>query len=122
MYYLFYWGNINMLWVSALAIGIVIIAGFMMLAKLLKKEPIPVSYKGIHIVATAIGAVIALITALTVDSRLWTNIVLAVIIVILGLVMALGKLKKNSAMRVLFFHATIGIICYSLFLYYIITM
>jgi len=122
MSYLFLVGGVNMLWVSALAIGIVILVGFMMVAKIRKREPIPLVYKGIHIVATVIGAVIALIAALTVDSRLWTNIILAVIIVILGLFMALGKLKKDSAMKVLYLHASIGIICYSLFVYYIATM
>lgn len=119
---LFSLGNIGMLWVSALAIGIVIIVGFLMVFKIKKKEPIPTSFKGIHVVATIIGAVLALIAAITIDSRLWTNIILATIIVILGLVMALGKLKKQSAIKVLFVHAAIGITCYSIFLYYIITL
>jgi len=114
-------GGVNMLWVSALAIGIVIIVGIMMVSKIRGRKPIPTSYKGIHIIATIIGAVIALYAAITIDSRLWTNVILAVIIVALGLTMALGKLKKSTAKTVLFVHAAIGITCYSIFVYYIIT-
>lgn len=111
-----------MLWVSALAIGIVILVGFMMVLKIKSRKPIPTLYKGIHVIATIVGAVIALIAAITTDSRLWTNIILATIIVILGVIMAVGKLKKKTAIKVLFLHAIIAITCYSIFLYYIITL
>lgn len=117
----FFIGNINMLWFSALAIGIVIIVGFLMALKYKKREPVPVSYKVIHIVGTIIGALIALLAACMGDTRIWMNVILAVLIVILGLPMAFHKVKKNSARIVLYAHASIAIICYSLFLYYILT-
>ena len=75
----------------------------------------------VHIAATAIGAVIALVAALMGDTRLWTNIILAVIIVALGAYMALGKLTKSSAKTILLLHAGIGITCYVIFVYYIVT-
>lgn len=114
-------GGVSILWVSALAIGIVIIVGIMMFSRIKARKPIPTFYKGIHIIATVIGAVIALYAAFAIDSRLWTNVILAVIIVALGLTMAWGKLKKSTAKTVLFVHAGIGITCYSIFVYYIIT-
>jgi len=118
----FFIGNFNLLWIAALAIGIVIIVGFMMVSKRKKRQPVPVSYKLTHLIATIIGAVIALVAAVMGDTRIWTNVILAVIIVILGLVMAFGKLKKSSAKTILLFHAAIGIICYIIFVYYIIDL
>ncbi|GEM_PF-2247067 len=118
----FFIGEFNMLLVSALAIGLVIIVGFLMVSKIKKREPIPISYKIIHATATFIGALIVVIAAFMGDFRLWTNIILALIIVALGLWMAFGKLKKPVAKSVLVCHATIGIICYIIFIYYIITL
>lgn len=115
----FFIGSFNMLWVAALAIGVVVVDGFMMLARHKKHEPVPVSYKAVHIVATAIGAAIALIAALMGDLHIWVNIVLAVIIVALGLLMAFRMVKKETAKRVLNAHIAIAIVCYTLFLYYI---
>jgi len=117
----FFIGEFNMLWPSALAIGIVIIGGFMMALKYKKREPVPVSYKVVHIVGTVVGALLALIAAWMGDTRIWMNVVLAVVIVILGLLMAFRIVKKNSAKMVLYAHASIAVICYSLFLYYIFT-
>lgn len=120
--FVFFAGGVNILLVSALAIGIVIIVGIMMYLRIRNRKPIPTSYKAIHGIATIIGAVLALYAAITFDSRIWTNVILAVIIVALGLAMASGKLKKSNAKNVLYVHAGIGITCYCIFLYYIITL
>lgn len=116
----FFVADNNILWFSALAIGIVIVVGFMMASKHKKRERVPVSYKVVHIVGTIIGASLAFIAALMGDTHIWVNIVLATIIVILGAMMGLGKVTKSSAKKVLYAHASIAIICYTLFLYYII--
>ncbi|MDL2215250.1 hypothetical protein LJC00_03585 [Dysgonomonas sp. OttesenSCG-928-M03] len=115
-------GGINMLYVSALAIGIVVISGFIMVSQRKKKESAPTLYRAIHIIGTLIGASIVVVAAFMGDNRLWTNIVLATIIVILGAILGFGKPKKSSAKYIFYSHATIGIICYSIFLYYVATM
>lgn len=118
----FFIDNFNMLWIAVLAIGIVIIFGFLMVSKRKSKQPVPTSYKAIHIVGTIIGAVIALIAALMGDTRIWVNVILAVLIVVLGVFMGLGKLTKSTAKPVLYSHAVIAIVCYTIFLYYIIAL
>jgi hypothetical protein len=117
--FMFYLANFNMLWISALAIGIVIIVGFLMVSKRKKKEPVPTLYKAIHGIGTIIGASIVVIAAFMGDTRLWTNIILATIIVVLGLIMSFGKLTKSSAIKILNLHMIIAITCYVIFLYYI---
>ena len=114
-----YLENLNALWISALAIGIVIITGFLMISKRKRKESVPVFYKAIHGIGTAIGASIVVIAAFMGDTRLWTNIILATIIVILGLTMSFGKLTKSTAKKILTFHMAVAITCYIIFLYYI---
>lgn len=114
--------DINILWLSALAIGIVIIVGFLMASKHKKREPVPVSYKVIHIAGTIVGASLALFAALMGDTHIWVNVILAIIIVILGIMMGLGKVTKSSAKKVLYTHASVAIVCYTLFLYYIIAL
>ena len=109
-----------MLIIAAISIGIVIIVGFMMASKRSKREKVPPVYKIVHGGFTFIGAALVLVAALMGDNRLWTNIILAAIIVILGIVMALGKVNKSTAKPVLYTHASIGIICYAIFLYLVI--
>jgi len=118
----FFFGSVNMLYVSALAIGIVIIVGFIMFSKRKKRESVPTLYKAIHIIGTLIGASIVVVAVFMGDTRLWTNVVLATIIVILGLILGFGKPKKSSAKYIFYSHATIGIICYCIFLYYIASL
>lgn len=108
-----------MLLIAAISIGIVIIVGFIMASKRSKREKVPSICKIVHGGFTFIGATLVLIAALMGDTRLWTNIILATIIVILGIVMALGKVNKSTAKPVLYTHATIGIVCYAIFLYLI---
>ena len=106
-----------MLEISVILIGIVIIVGFLMASKKNKREAVPTIYKIIHAGCTLVGAAIVLIVALMGDNRLWTNIILATIIVILGIIMAVKKLNKTTGKRILLLHASIGIICYALFVY-----
>ena len=112
--------NFDMLWLSALSIGIVIVVGFIMASKRMKRKPVPPYLKVIHRVATLIGASIVIVVAFMGDYRLWTNIILSLIIVILGLLMSLKKVSKANMKKVLFSHAIIGITCYIIFLYYIV--
>lgn len=113
-------GNFNLLWVSVIAIGVVILIGFLMVSKRKQRKPVPTLYMATHLIGTIIGALIVIIAAFKGDARLWTNIVLAVIIVILGLTMSFGKLSKSKAQTVLLCHACIGIICYGIFVYYVV--
>lgn len=108
-----------MLIVSAILIGIVIIVGFLMVSKKKKREVVPTIYKIIHAGFTLVGALLVVIVTFMGDYRLWTNIVLSVIIVCLGLVMAFCKLNKTTGKLVFYSHAAIGIICYVIFLYYV---
>lgn len=106
-----------MLLASVILIGIVIIIGFIMASKRKKREAVPTIYKIIHAGFTLVGASLVFIVAFMGDNRLWTNIILAIIIVCLGLTMAFAKLNKTSGKLVMYTHAAIGIICYAIFLY-----
>ncbi len=103
--------------ISVLLIGIVILIGFVMFFKQKSGTKISNVYKISHGLFALIGALIVLVAAFMGESKLWTNIVIAIIIVSLGLIMAFGKMKKRSRKLILFIHASLAIICYGIFIY-----
>lgn len=108
----------NILYLSVLSIGIVILSGFVMANKRMKRQTVSNGLKLTHGIFTIIGAVTALIAAFS-EAKLWINIVLAIIIVALGLYLAFGKPAKERIKRILYMHAGIAIICYITFLYFV---
>ncbi len=98
--------------ISVALIGLVIVIGFVMFFNLKSGKKVPNTYKIFHGVFALLGALLVLIVALMGESKLWLNIIIASVIVCLGLIMAFGKIRKNSRKYILLTHASLAIICY----------
>lgn len=107
-----------MLIFSALSIFIAITIGCAMVFRILTKKPVTVWHKIAHVGMVAVGALLAVIAAFqTGDMRLWANIALSILVVILGIFVGLKKFRGKTGWFVLVLHAVLATICYLILLF-----
>jgi|GEM_PF-1580495 len=71
-----------------------------------------------HFAAIGIGAILVIWAAfLTGNIQLWSNIAVAIIVSILGLMLSFGKWQRPTRKRILTAHITIAVVCTSFLIY-----
>lgn len=98
------------------ALGIftlVAVMGVMMVCDVWRGRPVGAAYPLLHAAAALLGSALVIFAALSGDTRLYTNIGLAVVIIVLGLVMGLYSKKGKKVPRVIIVaHAGLAVACY----------
>ena len=76
-------------------------------------------YPAVHAGAALVGSAFVILVALGGDTRLYANIGLAVVIILLGLVMGLASRRGKKVSRaILVTHAGLAVACYGLLAFY----
>ncbi len=98
---------------------LVAVMGLFMLRDAWKGNAIEPFYPVLHAVAALVGSAMVIFLALDGDTRLYANIGMAVVIILLGVVMGLASKKgKRVPKSVLVMHMGLAVACYGLLGYY----
>ena len=106
-----------MLIYAVIAITLAILVGIGMASQILQKKPFHKGYSFLHLGLVLLGALFTIIAALSGGVLLWWNIGLAVIVSLLGFMLAFRLVGQTKAIAVLAIHAGLALSCY-LFLAY----
>ncbi len=101
---------------GALAVfTLVAVMGLMMIRDAWRGQRVGAAYSLVHAAAALLGSALVIAVALDGDTRLYANIGMAVVIIVLGLAMGFAVKKGKSAPRlVLMAHAALAVACYGL--------
>lgn len=100
---------------------LVAVMGLVMLRDAWKGYAIEPSYPMLHAAAALVGSALVIVVALDGDSRVYTNIGLAVVIILLGAMMGLASKKgKRVPKGILVAHMGLAVACYGLLGFYAI--
>lgn len=105
---------------GALAIfTLVAVMGAMMVCDVWRGRPVEPAYPLLHAGAAVLGSALVIAAALMGDTRLYTNIGLAVVIIALGIVMGLhGKKGKKVPRVIIVTHAGLAVACYAVLAFF----
>jgi hypothetical protein len=106
--------------VGSLAIfTLVAVMGLMMLRDAWTGRPIECMYPLFHAGAALLGSAMVIAVALAGDTRVYANIGMAVVIILLGLVMGLASKKgKKIPKGILMAHMSLAVACYGLLAFF----
>ena len=108
-----------MLMGSLAAFTLVAVMGLMMIKDVWQGYPIDPAYPRFHAGAALFGSALVITLAMDGDTRLYANIGLAVVIILLGLAMSLKARKgKRVPKSLLAAHAGLAVACYGLLAYF----
>lgn len=94
---------------------LVAVMGVMMVLNMVRGLPPDPHYPKLHAASALVGSGLVIVPALEGDERLYLNIGLAVVIILLGLVMALASKKgKPISKPILVTHAGLAVACYGI--------
>lgn len=98
---------------------LVAVMGLVMLRDAWKGIAIEPFYPILHAAAALVGSAMVIVVALDGDTRLYANIGLAVVIILLGAVMGIASKKgKRVPKGVLAMHMGLAVVCYGLLGYF----
>jgi hypothetical protein len=101
---------------------LVAVMGLSMLRDAWKGYAIDPTYPLFHAGAALVGSALVIAVALEGDTRLYTNIGLAVVIILLGVVMGLASKKgKRVSKGILATHMGLAVACYGLLGFYAVS-
>jgi len=109
--------------VASLAVFTLVAAmGLMVVRDVWRGRPIDPVYPKIHAAAALLGSLFVILVALDGDTRLYTNIGMAVVIIGLGVMMALYSRKgKRVPQKLVAAHVALAVSCYVILAYYAFT-
>lgn len=94
---------------------LVAVMGLTMLADVWRGHAVEPAYPLLHGGAALLGSALVIITALAGDTRLYVNIGLAVIIIVLGLMLGImGKKGKKPNKPIILAHVGLAVVCYGI--------
>jgi NhaP-type Na+/H+ or K+/H+ antiporter len=94
---------------------LVAVMGLSILSNVWRGYPVELGYPLLHGFAALLGSALVIVSALGGDARLYLNIGLAVIIILLGVVMGLlVKKGKKAAKPILLAHVVLAVACYGI--------
>jgi hypothetical protein len=98
---------------------LVAVMGLAMLGDAWKGRPIDAKYPIFHALAAVAGSALVILEALDGDTRVFANIGLAVVIIVLGVMMGLASKKgKKIPKGLLVAHMGLAVACYGLLAFY----
>lgn len=98
---------------------LVAVMGLVMLRDAWKGYAIEPAYPVLHAVAALVGSALVIVVALDGDTRVYANIGMAVVIILLGAVMGLASKKgKRVPKGILTAHMGLAVACYGLLGYF----
>ena len=102
--------------VGAFAIfSLVAVMGLSLLPRVLRGYAVEPIYPILHGFAALVGSALVIIKALEGDTRLYVNIGLAVVIIVLGVTMGLlAKKGKKAPKAILLTHGGLAVVCYGI--------
>lgn len=102
--------------IGALAIFTLVASmGLAMSCSVWHGRPVDAAYPRIHAIAALLGSALVIASALAGDTRLYANIAMAVIIILLGVLMAVTSRKGKPVPKVILLtHASLAVACYGL--------
>ncbi len=104
------------------AFTLVAIMGLVMLRDAWKGYAIDPAYPLFHAGAALVGSALVIVAALEGDTRVYTNIGMAVVIILLGVTMGLASKKgKRVPKGILAAHMGLAVACYGLLGFYAVT-
>lgn len=108
--------------IGALAIfTLVAVMGLSMLRDAWRGYAIEPMYPLVHAGAALAGSALVIVVALGGDTRVYTNIAMAVVIIVLGMVMGLASKRGKQIPKVLLLaHMGLAVACYGLLAFYAI--
>ena len=71
-----------------------------------------------HVCTAAVGSVLVIIDAFTGDARVWINIGLAVVIILLGIWLGFQRARGLHPKRLVAVHGGLAAICYTILAYF----
>lgn len=94
---------------------LVAVMGLSIVADIWRGHAVEPFYPMLHGVTALLGSALVIITALDGDTRLYLNIGLAVIIIVLGAVLGFfGKKGKKAQKPILLAHIGLAVVCYGI--------
>ena len=101
------------------AFTLVAAMGLSMAADVWRGNSVGPLYPAVHACAALVGSAFVILVALAGDTRLYANIGLAVVIILLGLIMGLASRRGKKVSRVILLaHAGLAVACYGLLAFY----
>lgn len=100
--------------IGALAVfTLVAVMGLSMVFSVWRGADSDPGYAALHGIVALIGSAMVIVTALEGDTRLYLNIGLAVVVIVLGAVMGIYAKKRRKAPKlILLAHVGLAIVCY----------
>lgn len=96
---------------------LVALMGLGMILELFKGQRTPKIFALLHAGFALLGSGLVVFAALGGDNRVWPNIGMAVVIIVLGGIVSLRRHKGKSARGVALAHAGLAVACYLLLIY-----
>lgn len=107
-----------MLLLSLGAFTVVALIGLIMACDVFRKKPTSPIFKVLHVVFVLIGALAAIVAAFSGDTRVWINIVIALVIIGLGALLFAKRSKGEHPKGVVIVHGGLAVTCYLLLAYF----
>jgi cell division protein FtsW (lipid II flippase) len=106
-----------MLVMSVAIFTLVAVMGLGMVFDIARGQGTPKFFAVTHAVFAALGSALVIWVALQGDNRVWINIGLAVVIILLGLTLSFKRAKGPAPKGILALHGGLAVICYLILAY-----
>ncbi len=106
-----------MLVMSLAIFTVVAVMGLGMATDVFKGRGTPKMYALTHAGFAAVGSLLVILAALGGDNRVWINIGMAVVIIVLGGLLSLRRHKGEAPKGILTLHAGLAVVCYLILAY-----
>lgn len=100
---------------------LVAVMGLGLIVDVFKGSASSTTFAVLHAGFALLGSVLVILAALGGDDRVWINIGLAVVIIVLGGLVSLGRCKGKPVKALATAHAGLAVVCYLILAYFAFT-